>query len=137
MRLVPALIFVIVLAIGSQRSMTRAAEGRLRVYFGTFAEGAHAGIFVAEMDLGSGVVSEPRLAAAAGIPAFVAVAPDRKQLYAVSEVSVFEGKKSGGVVARTIDPSTGRLTLLNEELSQGTHPCHIVVDKAGKNVLVV
>jgi 6-phosphogluconolactonase len=54
----------------------------------------------------------------------------------VGEVSDFAGKKSGGVSAFAIDASTGNLTLLNQQSSGGTGPCHLVVDKAGKNVLV-
>ena len=94
------------------------------------------GIFVAELDVATGVVSEPKLAAAAVNPSFLAIDPSRKFLYAVSEVSTLGRKKSGGVSAYAIDQRTGRLRLLNSQSSQGADPCHLVVDKTGKNVLV-
>jgi 6-phosphogluconolactonase len=46
------------------------------------------------------------------------------------------GKKGGGVSAFAIDPKTGNLTLLNQQTSGGAGPCHITVDKEGKNVLI-
>ncbi len=40
------------------------------------------------------------------------------------------------VSAFAIDPKTGDLALLNQQASAGTGPCHLVVDKTGRNVLV-
>jgi 6-phosphogluconolactonase len=114
----------------------RAAEGKERVYFGTYGEAKDEGIFVAELDLATGVVSKPRLAAEAVNPSFLAFDPSRKFLYAVAEVSTLGGEKTGGVIAFAVDPRTGGLKRLNEQPSQGAGPCHLVVDKTGKNVLV-
>ena len=38
--------------------------------------------------------------------------------------------------AYAIDPGTGNLTPLNQQSSVGEGPCHLVVDRQGKNVLV-
>ena len=35
-----------------------------------------------------------------------------------------------------IDPETGELTFLNMKASHGTDPCHLIVDKTGRNLLV-
>src|SRR6185369_3917063 len=51
------------------------------------------------------------------------------------EVDELAGKKRGAVTACTIQPDTGKLTLLNEQTSGGG-PCYLVVDKTGKYVLV-
>ncbi len=59
-----------------------------------------------------------------------------KFLYAVSEVVTLGGKPTGGVVAFAVDKATGNLTRLNEQPSEGAGPCHLIVDKSGKNVLV-
>ena len=72
-------------------------------------------------------------------PSFLAISPDKKFLYSVAEIryaSVFDSGKTGGVVAFAIDQDTGNLKLLNEQPSGGAGPCHLIVDKAGKNVLV-
>ena len=40
------------------------------------------------------------------------------------------------VSAFAVDPKTGDLALLNQQASEGTGPCHLVVDRTGRNVLV-
>src|SRR5262249_52952674 len=55
---------------------------------------------------------------------------------AVNEVDSVGGKKGGGVSAFALDAKTGVLSVLNQQSSVGTGPCHLVVDRAGKNVLV-
>src|SRR5207253_2059613 len=54
---------------------------------------------------------------------------------AVSEVETTGGKKAGGVTAFKIGDD-GKLTQLNSQISGGGGPCHLVVDKEGKAVLV-
>src|SRR4029077_4299691 len=51
-------------------------------------------------------------------------------------VSNYKGQNSGVVSAFAIDHRTGKLTLLNEVPSRGSDPCHIIVDKTGRFVLV-
>lgn len=109
---------------------------KLRVYIGTYTEKGSKGIYRSELDLASGRLTPPTLAAKAKDPSFVAIAPDHHFLYAVSEVDEQDGKKSGGVSSFAIDPKTGDLTLLNQQLSGGAGPCHLVVDRPGKHVLV-
>jgi 6-phosphogluconolactonase len=117
-------------------STTQAAEGRERVYVGTYGQAVNEGVFVAELDLATGNVSEPRLAGRAVNASFVALHPDRRHLYAVAEVSSVGGRRSGGVAAFSIVAETGMLRPINEQISGGAGPCHLIVDKAGKNVLV-
>src|SRR5437764_1193232 len=88
------------------------------------------------MDMKSGALASKGLVAETTNPSFVAIHPTRKYLYAVSEIGNFDKKKTGAVSAFSIDPATGKLTLLNQQPSGGTGPCHLVTDKAGKFVLV-
>lgn len=111
-------------------------EGKLRVYIGSYTRGASEGIYVSELDLATGQLSEPRLAAKAVNPSFVAIHPDGQHLYAVGEIDDFKGKKTGGVSAFSIDELSGQLSLINQQSSQGAGPCHLVVDGSGKCVLV-
>lgn len=112
-----------------------AKSTKQRVYFGTYTRGKDQGIFVAELDLKTGKVSKPRPAGAADGPSFLAIHPTQKFLYAVAQIDGADGKKTGGVVAFSVNKD-GSLTKLNEQDSQGAGPCHLTVDKAGKNVLV-
>ena len=107
-----------------------------RVYFGTYTGPLSKGIYHSTLDLASGQLSPPQLSAEIKSPSFVGIHPSRKFLYAVSEISDFQGKPLGGVSAFSIDAASGKLTLLNQQSSEGAGPCHLVVDAAGQNVLV-
>lgn len=113
-----------------------AAAESFRVYFGTYTGKGSKGIYVATFDADTGKLGEPQLAAETVNPSFVAIHPSKKFLYSVGEIGDFQGEKAGGVNAYAIDAATGKLTLLNQQSSDGTAPCHVVVDKAGKTVLI-
>jgi 6-phosphogluconolactonase len=106
------------------------------VYFGTYTGTKSQGIYVSKLNLATGKLSAPELAAPAPNPSFVAIAPNHQFLYAVSEVGSFGGKKSGAVAAFAINGATGKLKLLNQQASGGDGPCHVSVDHTGKDVLV-
>jgi 6-phosphogluconolactonase len=112
------------------------AAGSLLVYFGTYTSAKSQGVYVARLDLATGALTEPTLAAGIVSPSFLAVHPKRTFLYAVNEVSNFDGGVTGAVSAFRIDRATGRLTLLNQQSSGGAGPAHLTVDRAGRNVLV-
>lgn len=112
------------------------APQKLRVYIGTYNSEKSQGIYLSELDVSSGTLSDAQLAGKAVNASFLAVHPTKKFLYAVSEISDSDGKKTGGISAFAVDPATGQLTLLNQQPSEGAGPCHCVVDAAGKNLLV-
>ncbi len=109
--------------------------GRLWVYVGTYTGGKSKGIYRCELDLRTGKLSAPALAAELKNPSFLAVHPTHRFLYAVNEVSDAGAKHTGMVSALALDPKTGALTPLNQEPCHGAGPCHIVIDKAGKHAL--
>lgn len=111
------------------------ADSRI-LYVGTYTRSGSEGIYTYRLDLPSGQLQ--RLGVTSGIenPSFVAVHPNRRFLYAVSEVGQYAGLNSGGVYAYAIDGSSGALSSLNHQSSRGTGPCHLVVDQSGKYVLV-
>jgi 6-phosphogluconolactonase len=110
----------------------------MRLYVGTYTGGKtpSEGIYLLELNLATGTLAPKGVAAKLTDPSFLAIHPTGKYLYAVNEVGQFNGKKGGGVSALAIDPGTGTLKLLNQQSSVGSGPCHLTVDRAGKNVLV-
>lgn len=106
------------------------------VYVGTYTRANSKGIYVYRMNAETGELTPVTTVSGVKNPSFLAISPDQKHLYSVAEISMFDGQKAGGVVAFSIDKETGNLTKLNEQPSGGAGPCHIIVDKEGKNVLV-
>lgn len=115
-----------------------AAAGTTHVYFGTYTgpKTGSQGIYVSSFDPATGRLGEPTLAAETENPSFLTLHPTRPLLYAVNEVSTFEGAPEGSVSAFAIDAKTGLLRALNRVSSKGGGPCHLSVDRAGRHVLV-
>lgn len=125
-----------VMGLGAEPARSTADHPLLWVYFGTYTSGKSKGIYYAQLDLATGKLTAPELAAESANPSFLALHPNGQFLYAVNEVNSFKGQKSGAVSAFALDPRTGALTLLNEQASGGDSPCHLNVDHTGKDVLV-
>jgi 6-phosphogluconolactonase len=121
--------------VGPARAEVRAQGGKVAVYVGTYTGPKSEGIYRFELDLATGAASAPTVAAKVTNPSFLAIHPSGKLLYSVGEIGDFGGKKTGAVTAFSIG-ADGNLTQLNQQSSEGSGPCHLVVDKAGKNVLV-
>jgi 6-phosphogluconolactonase len=105
----------------------------LPVYFGTYTRGENSskGIYRSVLNLDTGELSDPVLAAEALNPSFLEIHPNGKFLYAVSEAG-----EAGSVSAYKIEADTGNLKLLNKQPSGGAGPCHVSIDHKGKNLLV-
>ncbi|MCS7166067.1 MAG: lactonase family protein [Gemmatales bacterium] len=108
---------------------------RYWLYVGTYTHGKSKGIYFYEWSV-EGRLKGLGLAAQATNPSFLAVHPSHKYLYAVGEVTTYNGKRTGSVSAFALDPKTGRLTLINQQASGGGAPCHLIVDHLGNHVLV-
>src|SRR5580765_3384112 len=106
----------------AQRGKAPSAAGRARVvtvFFGTYTSGdsPSKGIYTGQLDLDTGALTSVALATASTDPSYVALHPGGRFLYAVNEVSDFEGKASGGVEAFAIGPSGTELRRLNQVAS--------------------
>jgi 6-phosphogluconolactonase len=65
-------------------------------------------------------------------PSFLAVAPNKKFVYAVNENFDSTQKGfSGSIVAFAFDKKNGTLTEINEGSSGGKNPCYVSIDKTG------
>jgi len=107
------------------------------MYVGTYTDHtASKGIYAFSYDANAGRFDPLGLAAETKDPSFLAASSDGRFLYAVNELSDFEGKKSGAVSAFRVDPGTGKLAFLNQVASRGADPCYIAFDKSGRYLLV-
>lgn len=69
-------------------------------------------------------------------PSFLALHPNGYIVYAVSEISGFDGGSGGGIVAFLIDRGLRSLIEIDRMPSGGSGPCHIAVDHAGAQLFV-
>jgi 6-phosphogluconolactonase len=99
------------------------------VYAGTFTGAKSKGIYYFRLQTEDLTLVPLGLAAETPNPAFLDIDAKRRLLFAVNEI------EQGTVSAFSIDPA-GKLTFLNRQSSQGAGPCHLVLDKTGKNILV-
>ena len=94
------------------------------------------GIYLFSVDLSTGDLTQIKVVAAVPSPSWIALHPNKAFLYAVNEISNFNGTTSGSVSAFSVNPSTGDLTFLNVVSSQGAGPAHLSVDPLGQFVFV-
>jgi 6-phosphogluconolactonase len=114
------------------------ASGKYWVFIGVYTsnEGSK-GIYCCELDVKSGALGEPVLAAELANPSFLAISPNGKFLYAVGETSDGGARKNEGALhAFKIDSKSGNLAKLNFMATGGGGPCHVSVNRTGKYALV-
>jgi 6-phosphogluconolactonase len=107
-------------------------------YTGAIANGGSGqGIYLYEMNAGSGELELVKLAAETASPSCLALHPSQKYLYAGNEIGSYPGAhgKGGSVTAFAVDQVNGSLKLLNAVSSEGKGPAYISVDRSGKYVL--
>ena len=116
--------------------------GRRFAYVGTYTGaiangGSGQGIYLYEMNEGSGELALIKLAAQTASPSCLALHPSQKYLYAGNEIDSYAGShgKGGSVTAYAVNQETGDLALLNAASSEGKGPAYISVDRSGKYVL--
>jgi 6-phosphogluconolactonase len=139
------LAFLAVLSVSSTWSAP-APSGEYFVYFGTYTRFAYIvdglpageshskGIYVSRFQPATGKVSKPELAAEIANPSFLAVHPNQRFLYAATEGPNLDHESY--VSAFAIDPSTGKLHLLNTLPTGGASTCYLSIDKTGHYVLM-
>lgn len=98
-----------------------------RLLIGTYTDN----LFIYKFNTATGALTEAGSASGLNNPSFVTVAANGQSFYAVSEAG---GGKSGEVHSFTLNSITPLIR--QTQPSGGTSPCHINIDKAGKNVIV-
>lgn len=110
------------------------------LYIGTYTreeghvKGQAAGIYYAEQDPESGALGKLRTVAEITNPSFVKLSPDRKYLYAVSEIGPEDG--DSGLVYAFLVKSDNSLEELGKAGTGGFAPCHIETDQTGRVIFV-
>ena len=123
-------------AVATIETSAPAAPSAERIYVGTYTPQKSKGIQIFKIDPATGGLTSDGLAVENESPSYLALAPSRKLLFAVNEMANLDGKGSGGVSGFSVDPATGKLTLINQQPSGGSGPCHLSLDAATGHVFV-
>jgi 6-phosphogluconolactonase len=119
-----------------QDAKKASSKGEFLVYVGTYTRQDSKGIYAYRFLPATGKLTPIGLVGETENPSFLALHPNHRFLYAVNEISNYEGQSAGSVSAFSIDVKTGMLTALNKVTTRGTIPAHLVVDKTGKSLVV-
>jgi len=132
-------LLAVVLAVCALSVVGNAADAARRKYLfyvGTYTDHGSKGVYAYRFDSATGESTSLGLAAESTAPSFLAIGPNGRFLYAVNEISKFNGQPTGAVSAFAVQPESGKLTLLNQVPSRGEGPAHIALDRTGKYALV-
>lgn len=100
------------------------------LFIGTYTRDGSKGIYAIQLDGETGTLTTPTVAAETKGPSYLALSPDHRALYAVSESEAM-------AAAFAINPDRIRLTPLSANQSAGGKaPCHLAVDQTGRALLV-
>jgi 6-phosphogluconolactonase len=113
------------------------SPGRL-VYIGTYTgqKSSSKGIYAFRFDEASGALTPLGLKAETPSPSFLAFGTGAGVLYAVNELSSFNGERAGSVSSFSVDAASGALTPLNVQSSKGADPCFLQCDATGRSLAV-
>src|SRR3954470_24309296 len=109
-------------------------DGKYVFYAGTYTRGDSKGLYSFRFDSKTGDIEKIGAVAEVDNPSWVAIHPNGKFLYAVSELGN-DGKSNGRITAFAIDPITYSLKMLNGVSSGGGGACHLTIDKSGKALM--
>ncbi|MEK9973621.1 MAG: beta-propeller fold lactonase family protein, partial [Deltaproteobacteria bacterium] len=95
------------------------------IYVGGYASPEMEGIQLYNLDLTTGQLTYVKGVKGVENPSFLIVTKDLQRLYAVIEVAEYQGISGGGVVGFEISEEGRNLVSLNNQPTNGDHPCHL------------
>jgi len=106
------------------------------LFVGTYTGADSKGIYAFRFDDRAGTLTPAGLVAETPSPSFLTLSHDGRTLFAVNEVSNYEGQRSGSVSSFTVDAASLKLTSINTQSSRGADPCHLALDATGRTLAV-
>jgi len=117
-------------------SVNRPSSAGRTFYVGTYTNYKSEGIYICGMDPNSGAIHLKGKKKGIINPSFLAIDHKNCFLYSVNEISDDEGRGGGFVSAFKINEKKDTLEFLNKQPSGGSAPCHLIIDKNDRFVLV-
>src|SRR5690606_24775888 len=106
------------------------AQNKYHLLVGTYTKSQQHGIFVYEFDTKTGNLTLRTHTEKISNPSFLTINKSQNKVYSV-------GEENGGLVyAFDFDKKSGKLALLNQQKTNGKHPCYITLSKNEKHLFV-
>jgi 6-phosphogluconolactonase len=122
--------------LGAAVAGTTTARAERVIYVGTYTGPESKGIYAFKFDDATGALTPVGLVAETPSPSFLESSADGRFVFAVNEIGMYEGERSGSVTAFSVDAATLKLTALNTVSSKGSSPCHLMLDRTGRFLAV-
>ena len=106
------------------------SNGQIRLFTGTYAEGAKKGFFVFDLNREAGTFKLISENDAGPNPSYFCISKKNGFIYAANEVSEFKGVKGGGVTTLSYDAKTGVATKIGELPVPNGGPAFIAISPA-------
>ncbi|MEO6005703.1 MAG: lactonase family protein [Opitutus sp.] len=102
---------------------------------GTYTGAVSRGIYAVRLNAETGALSTPEVVAELSNPEFLALHPNGRFVYALTQVPAAGGKATGAVASFAVDADTARLTPLNVEPTGRGSLTHLAINSGG-NLIV-
>jgi 6-phosphogluconolactonase len=109
---------------------------KILAFIGSYAESTNSGVYACEYEEKTGSLALIDQTSGLQNPTFLAVDSDNLKLYAISEGVDSNNQRCGAAAAFSMDPSSGKLSLLNKEITVPAPTCHITLDHTNQCVIV-
>src|SRR4051794_29947288 len=107
------------------------------VFFGTHNAGPTRGFYLGHFDSDTGKLTVPEFDVHSDGCAYFVITADGRHLYTCNAGANFGGAQHmGSISSFSLEPKTGKLTLLNQLPAGGEDPSYISLDKTGRFALV-
>jgi 6-phosphogluconolactonase len=125
------LLICLVIAIGCNQieSRNRIQKTNYSLLIGTYTGQGSEGIYMLDFNVETGALTNKKLVAETPNPSFLAISHDQQFVYAANE------SNPGSVSSFKWDQENQQLSLINQQPTQGSHPCYVDVSHSG-NYLV-
>lgn len=109
---------------------------KIIAYIGSYADLNSPGLYACKYDVKSGNLELLDQVGDLKNPTFLDVDESNLKLYTIAEGVDSQNQRCGEAFAFGIDPSTGKLSFLNKEITVPAPTCHITLDKTNQCLMV-
>lgn len=109
---------------------------KIRFGTGQILDGKGEGIYLLELDTQKGELALQKIFKNIINPSYLALDQKKSHLYVVNELKEYQGMPSGSVSSFKVSETTGDLSYINTQPTNGTDPCYVAINPDGTSLFV-